>query len=850
MTTRVIVVVWTLALVCAAGATAVVITSDHAGNDKLGTLALAVPVGLAFVAAGLIARARRPRNRTGSLLVAVGFAWFLGALPTSNSPLLFTAGLLVGSIFVAVLVQLLLAFPTGRLERRIDRAIVVGVYALVLVTPVLIYGLGADTEATQGLCEGPCPDNLAEITHAPRLADGVEAAQILLAIAFSLAVIIRLVQRWRGASPALRRSFAPVLISGVFVIFMLIAVNATAAISSSIGANLNWLALVSVLSVPLAFLFGLLRPRFGAATRRLVMELSEQRRPEEVQEILRRALRDPSLELGYLTATEHGYVDVSGGTLRLPAPGSGRMMTNIGEAIIVHDSALADQPELDEVVGAAHIALERGLSLRLLEASERRAEALLVHAIPDNVYRLRADGTCIEAHVKGDFVVALIPKEQLVGATIHEALPAHLADQLMDGLRRVLATGEVETLEYHLELGGHSRDAEARIVRAADDEVLMIFRDVSERKRQELELQALAAEQAALSRVAVAVATEHRTDSLFNTVTEEVARLFGARWAATVRYEDTADVVVVGEWHAADDFELELGARFPLRGGAISQAKETCAPARIEYQLDPDGGRREMVAAPIIVSGRIWGATSISMSAPHSFPRDAEERLGKFTTLVAVALADTEAREQLRASRARIVRAGDEARWRMERNLHDGAQQRLVSLSLMLGLAQQRVEADPTTARDLLDAASDELAHALEELRELARGLHPAVLTDRGLPTALEALASRAPIIVELHDVSGDRFSPSVEAAAYYVVAESLTNVAKYAEATAAQVSVTRRNGVAVVVVTDDGVGGADASRGSGLRGLADRVEALEGRLEVESTRGRGTVVRAEIPIG
>jgi signal transduction histidine kinase len=169
---------------------------------------------------------------------------------------------------------------------------------------------------------------------------------------------------------------------------------------------------------------------------------------------------------------------------------------------------------------------------------------------------------------------------------------------------------------------------------------------------------------------------------------------------------------------------------------------------------------------------------------------------------------------------------------------------------LTLRLAQERLEADPTAASGLLDGASDELTHALEELRELARGLHPAILTDRGLPTALEALASRAPIIVDLQDVSGERFSPSVEAAAYYVVAESLTNVAKYAEASAAQVSVTRRNGVAVVVVTDDGVGGADASRGSGLRGLADRVEALEGRLEVESNRGRGTTVRAEIPIG
>jgi len=196
-----------------------------------------------------------------------------------------------------------------------------------------------------------------------------------------------------------------------------------------------------------------------------------------------------------------------------------------------------------------------------------------------------------------------------------------------------------------------------------------------------------------------------------------------------------------------------------------------------------------------------------------------------------------------------IVRAGDEERLRLERNLHDGAQQRLVALSLALRLVQARFDDDPAGARELLEASAEELTLALEELRELARGIHPAILTNRGLPAALEALAARAPVPVELRSVCQDRLPDSVEAAAYYVIAESLTNVAKYSQATAAQVSVTRRDGVAIVVVEDDGVGGADTTRGSGLRGLADRVEALAGRLEIDSAPGRGTLVRAEIPI-
>ena len=205
--------------------------------------------------------------------------------------------------------------------------------------------------------------------------------------------------------------------------------------------------------------------------------------------------------------------------------------------------------------------------------------------------------------------------------------------------------------------------------------------------------------------------------------------------------------------------------------------------------------------------------------------------------------------EQLRASRARIVEAAAQERRRLERNLHDGAQQRLVALSLTVRLAHGRVRSDPDKAQELLAGAAEELKLAQEELRELARGIHPAILSDRGLEPALEALAGRSPVPVELASVPADRLPEPIEAAAYFVVAEALTNVAKYASASHATVRVSRVNGSAFVEVDDDGCGGADPARGSGLRGLADRVGALDGRLAITSPPGGGTRLRAEIPV-
>jgi signal transduction histidine kinase len=262
-----------------------------------------------------------------------------------------------------------------------------------------------------------------------------------------------------------------------------------------------------------------------------------------------------------------------------------------------------------------------------------------------------------------------------------------------------------------------------------------------------------------------------------------------------------------------------------------------------------EAGYLSSVVAPILAGGRTWGALFVFSTRPRHFGEDAELRLADFTELVGLALESVEAYDQLSASRTRIVEAGLGERRRLERNLHDGAQQRLVSLSLQLRLAQRALRGEPERAEELLAAATDELDLALEELRELARGLHPAVLTDRGLEAALQSLADRAPFPVEIAGVPPERFDEALEAAVYFVVAESLTNVAKYADASSARVEMSTTNDLVAVAVHDDGRGGATPGAGTGLRGLADRLEALGGRLDVRSPVGAGTVVRAQLPL-
>jgi len=369
---------------------------------------------------------------------------------------------------------------------------------------------------------------------------------------------------------------------------------------------------------------------------------------------------------------------------------------------------------------------------------------------------------------------------------------------------------------------------------------------------------ALADEQAALRRVATLVAGEAPPSRVFEQVTEEVGRLLGLPSASVMQYDGARTATVVGAWSEDGKPRFPVGGSLDFDGDSVvAKVLRSGTAQRVDRYEETSGtlaetmvsfGYRAAVAAPVTVGGRLWGVLAAATTSDDSLPEGLERRLCDFAELVAQGLANADAFEKLAESRTRLVEVGDAERMRLERNLHDGAQQRLVSVALELSMVGAKLEKDPRAAREVLTEAQDELARGLAELRELARGIHPAILTERGLGPALDALLTRAPIAVEITELPDGRLPTHVEAAAYYVVAEAITNVGKYAHASSATVKVSRSNGTATVNVADDGVGGADPARGSGLRGLAARVEALNGHLHVDSAPGRGTRIRAEIP--
>jgi signal transduction histidine kinase len=370
----------------------------------------------------------------------------------------------------------------------------------------------------------------------------------------------------------------------------------------------------------------------------------------------------------------------------------------------------------------------------------------------------------------------------------------------------------------------------------------------------------LAAEQAALRRVATLVAAEAPPARVFQQVTEEVGRLLSLPIASVVQYDGARTGTIVGAWSMDGRPRFPVGETIDLEGDTVvARVLRTGEAQRMQDYQHATGtlgasmrrfGYRAAVAAPVSVAGRVWGALAAATTSDAPLPENLEQRLCDFAELIAQALANADAYEQLAASRARLVEVGDAERRRLERNLHDGAQQRLVALALKLHMLSDRLETDPATGRELLAAARDDLAQGLDELRELARGIHPVILTERGLGPALDALLSRALVDVEIEALPEERLAPAVEAAAYYVVTEAITNVTKYAHASRATVAIRTGADTATVTVTDDGAGGADPARGSGLSGLAARVEALGGRLTVDSPPGRGTRIEADIPLG
>ena len=367
----------------------------------------------------------------------------------------------------------------------------------------------------------------------------------------------------------------------------------------------------------------------------------------------------------------------------------------------------------------------------------------------------------------------------------------------------------------------------------------------------------LAQEQRALRRVATLVASEASPERVFTAVSEEAARVLEVNASAVFRFEgdDTATIVGRHSREGAGD-AFTLGMRLPAgEDSGIGRVLRTMAPARIHDYTNKTGeiadnmrlmSYRSSVSAPIVVAGIIWGAVGIASAEP--LPADTEARLGAFCELVSLAVASAQAREDLSASRARLVKAGDEQRRKLERNLHDGAQQRLVSLALTIRLARRQIESDSQAAAASLERAANELDLALAELRELARGLHPAALTEQGLGPALAGVVKRLPIDVDLRTID-ERLPENIEATAYYIVSEALTNVVKHAQATKAKVDMTLTGDALRFEITDDGRGGADPSGGSGILGLRDRAEAVGGTLFVISPPGKGTVVTAQLPL-
>jgi signal transduction histidine kinase len=371
------------------------------------------------------------------------------------------------------------------------------------------------------------------------------------------------------------------------------------------------------------------------------------------------------------------------------------------------------------------------------------------------------------------------------------------------------------------------------------------------------ELTRLAEEQAALRRVATLVAQGARPADVFEAVTAEVARLVPADAAALTRYEADGTVTAVGGWTKSGGY-VYTGRRFPLEGTVSGLIFETRRPGRINSYAEAPGsaptaaremGWRSSVGAPVIVEGRLWGTLAVVSTSDRPLPLDTEGRLAEFTELVATAIANTANRAELDASRARIVATADATRRRIERDLHDGAQQQLVSLALELRAAEEAVPPELGELRAELSGVIDGLTSVLDDLREIAHGIHPPILAEGGLGPALKTLARRSAIPVELDVRAKGRLPEPVEGAAYYVVSEALTNAAKYARASVVHVQVETRDRILRVAVRDDGLGGADPALGSGLLGLKDRAEAIGGKITLESRRGAGTSLHLELPL-
>jgi signal transduction histidine kinase len=407
---------------------------------------------------------------------------------------------------------------------------------------------------------------------------------------------------------------------------------------------------------------------------------------------------------------------------------------------------------------------------------------------------------------------------------------ALMADRLAGGdlSTRIAETGkgEIRTLEHSFNMMGSSLEKS---------------RD---------ELARLAGEQAALRRVATLVAHGEPPTNVFAAVAEEAGRVLGAGGTRLLRYEADGTATVLTSWGQVG-FEIPVGTRLTIEDHDVAaQVLKSHRPARIEGASSALGeGVQSAVGVPILVEGHLWGVMKALSARDEPLPEDTEARFADFTDLIATAIANTQARADLAASRARVVTAGDEIRRRIERDLHDGIQQRLVSLTLDLRTTEAGIPADLTELQEQLSAVANGLTGAQEDLREISLGIHPAILSEGGLGPALRALARRAALPVESHVKIEGRLPEPIEVAAYYVVSEALTNASKHSQASSVRVEATVQDRRLHVSIHDNGKGGADPTRGSGLTGLTDRVEALGGKIVITSQPPHGTSLQVELPV-
>jgi PAS domain S-box-containing protein len=453
----------------------------------------------------------------------------------------------------------------------------------------------------------------------------------------------------------------------------------------------------------------------------------------------------------------------------------------------------------------------------------RRAERAI-----DDIFDVSLDLLCI-AGVDGYFRRVNPAFEHTLGYTSQELLSrpmlefVHPDDRGATG--RFFASLETGTRIEHFENRNLLPDGGVRWVqwsaRPLPDSGLLYAagRDITENRL-------LVAEQAALRRVATLVAEGDSPTELFEAVAVEVGELLGARATRLLRHDHDGTASVVAGYGDSDP-AVDVGERIEVE----------------EFHA------HDAVVAPIVVSGRPWGVMVAMFKPGEAVGADTEARMAKFTELVATAVANAQSSAELIASRRRIVKTADETRERIERDLHDGAQQRLVQTIITLKMARSELPDDDGPAAELVSAGLTHAEQAITEVRELARGIHPAILSDQGLVPALEALGHRSPVPVTLEARADGDLPEPVEITAYYVVSEALANVAKHANATSVHVTLEQGDGDVRLCVSDDGVGGADPTRGSGLIGLKDRVEASGGTLRVESRQGDGTRLFVELPL-